>query len=163
MKRGYKFWILNVITAILLGLAIWGLSSLICIAVTHQYLNEPELVQTARAARMFMGIALALTAWLWYMTIVLHRCHKKDEVRAKELERAHTASQKQRGAYTATLYDMIDDNGGKEFFTIYGEKVRSGAGEGPVCTLFRLLAILCTMFTITICIIVICMMMSVMK
>lgn len=163
MKKGYKFWLRHIAFAILTGCAIWFISSVISIAATYGYINDPVLAENATLARMFMGISLAVTSILWYMTILLTKCHKQDEKLSGEAEKKHLEQIKLRGARAANFGEMLDDNRGKTHFTIYGENIDASKNAGPLCTLFRMLAILATMFTLSICLVVIYMMLSVIK
>ena len=70
-------------------------------------------------------------------------------------------AQTERYAYTASLFDMIDDEGNKEFFTLYGNKVKPGEDYGPGYIALRMAALICMFFTIGTGLIMVCMLLSV--
>lgn len=160
MKRDYKFWILSAASSIIFGAVIFLAVCLLCRYWMSGYISEIPEAEIARVVWRVLGGAIGLTCAMWFMTARVRKKDKCDAENALEAERERLRNI-HGGNYTATLFELFDDNHNKESYTIYGERVRPGRGAGPMFILWRFLSVLCTFFALTTCLITVCMLLSV--
>ncbi len=129
--------------------------------MTYAYVHGTETEYVTKIVCLCLGGALGLSAFMWSMVIQVGMNAKKEMKKHMEFERERRREQMKRSPYAASLFDVIDDEGNKEFFTIYGSKVKPGEDLGPVYTALRMIALICTFFTVGAGLILVCMLMSV--
>ncbi len=128
---------------------------------TYAYVHGTETEYITKIVCLCLGGALGLSAFMWSMVVQVGMNAKKEMKKHMELERERRREMMKRSPYAASLFDVIDDEGNKEFFTIYGRKVKPGEDLGPVYIGLRMAALICTFFTIGAGLILVCMLMSV--
>ena len=160
MKKDYKFWILSAAASIIFGAVIFLALCLVCRYWMSGYIAGLPVEENARVVWRLLGGAVGFTSAMWFMTLRVRKKDRQDSENALEAERERLRNI-HGGNYTATLFELFDDNHNKESFTLYGERVRPGRGAGPMFILWRFLSVLCTFFAVVTCFVTLCMLLSV--
>lgn len=148
MSEKYKILLKSILTGIVVGVAV-ALIVYIAVSVYTGSLGlDLYMTSVAEMIRAVLISFFGATAFFAGTTVVLGRSERAQQREWIEQNR-RMAKDYNADIKGVNLAGLIDDTQGKEFCTIYGERITKGEDHGTMYMIFKTIMILCVFMTVS--------------
>lgn len=159
MEKKYKFWVKSSLISFAAAAAIGALVYFLCRFLMRNIHVDFMLRQQTTALQLTLSSMIAVTALFIIMTMQIgHR--ENTEYRNSIKENKERAKRLSSNVSVMNFFSMIDDSEEKEYYTLYGERIKAGEDHGAMYMLMKLVAMIFGFMTASAGLIIICMLLS---
>lgn len=159
MKNKYRVLLKSIVFGVIAGAVGAAMVYGACTIYIRGLNLDVDMASFASGVRRFMSVAIGITCMLAFITARLGREEKKDERNWHEQNR-QMAKDFNSDIKGVNLAGLIDDTQGKEFSTLFGERIKVGEDHGTFYMISKTLMLFSLFITISSSLIMICMLIS---